>query len=229
MEDEAQSDAARVIYLHGFASSPGSAKATRFAKALDDRGVPSRFPDLNQGDFRGLTISRQLCLLDTLCKGAADGSLLIIGSSLGGYAAALWAARSPAVAALVLMAPAFDFAARWRARLGQPTITAWEAAGAVAVMHHGTGKMEMIGWSLMADAERHEPFPEARVPTLILHGCRDETVDFALSTAFARDRPRVELVGLDADHGLLGVLDTVVARAFQFLAPWLPPAVAGLA
>ena len=49
-----------VFYLHGFASSPGSAKAMFFAERLARAGVRMDCPDLNLPDFSTLTVSRML-------------------------------------------------------------------------------------------------------------------------------------------------------------------------
>jgi predicted esterase YcpF (UPF0227 family) len=49
-----------VIYLHGFASSPGSSKATRFGRELKQRGIPYDCPDLNEPAFETLTVTRML-------------------------------------------------------------------------------------------------------------------------------------------------------------------------
>ena len=210
----------RLIYLHGFASSPGSNKATRFAEAVRRRGVAVEIPDLNEGDFRNLTLSRQLRLVERLSAG--DEPLVIVGSSMGGYVAALHAAREPRVVALVLLAPAFDFHRRWLERIGESVAAEWQRRGWMPVMHYATNQMEFIGWSLIDDAGRHAPFPEVTVPTLLIHGRRDETVDHRGSIQYAAGRPDVELVLLDSDHSLADAADEVVARACRFLARWFP-------
>jgi predicted esterase YcpF (UPF0227 family) len=48
------------VYLHGFASSPASSKATRFGQELAALGVPCTCPDLNEPDFSTLTVTRML-------------------------------------------------------------------------------------------------------------------------------------------------------------------------
>src|SRR5712691_11493090 len=101
--------AERFLYLHGFASGPGSQKAAFFRRKFLARGVELRIPDLSDGDFEGLTLTRQLAVID---REAASGSVSLIGSSLGGYLAALYAARHAAVHKVVAMAPAFGFARR---------------------------------------------------------------------------------------------------------------------
>ncbi|MCA9672303.1 MAG: ROK family protein [Myxococcales bacterium] len=208
----------RVIYLHGFASSPGSFKAQRFRQALEARGVDVVIPDLNEGDFRGLTMSRQLRLLERLAGDAPPGSLLLIGSSLGGYAASLFAAQSEQVAACVLMCPAFDFLRRWSQRIGADELARWRERGELTLHHFGSGTEEQIGYGLIEDAEQHAAFPDVRVPTLIFHGRNDADVDPELSEQFAAERPNVKLTMLDSDHGLGDVIDDIIAGSLPLLA-----------
>ncbi|MBK8481650.1 MAG: ROK family protein [Proteobacteria bacterium] len=210
----------RVIYLHGLASGPRSRKAEAFAAALAARGRTLALPDLNEPVFADLTLSRQLARLDTLTADAPPGSVLLIGSSLGGYAAALFAARSAKVAALVLLAPAFDFASRFGEWLGSAALERWRRAGTLAIDHHAHGRAEPLRWSFMADAAQHAAFPAVRVPTLVLHGRDDEVVAPALSAAFAEGRPNVQLTLLEAEHTMGAVVDDVVARALAFLEAW---------
>src|SRR5260370_10528918 len=123
-----------VIYLHGFASGPLSSKAQFFRRRLAEHGVTMQIPDLNEGDFEGLTISRQLLAVDRIAEGEDVG---LMGSSMGGYLAALYAARHPEVTKLVLMAPAFGFARRWPVRLGEVTAAEWKRTGWLPVYHYG--------------------------------------------------------------------------------------------
>ncbi len=74
--------ASRVIYLHGFASGPGSRKAQLFLRRFAERGVSLEIPDLAAGDFEHLTISGQLAVIETVARGEA---VSLMGSSLGGY------------------------------------------------------------------------------------------------------------------------------------------------
>src|SRR5579862_7324732 len=104
----------KFAYLHGFASSPGSRKATVFRERLSTHGIDLTIPALDGGDFAHLTISGQLEIIEgTLRNEPAH----IIGSSMGAYLAALYASRHPETGRLVLMAPAFGFAERWSAKL----------------------------------------------------------------------------------------------------------------
>lgn len=100
----------RVIYLHGFASGPSSKKARFFAERFAQLGIGLEIPDLAENDFEHLTISGQLRVIERLSRGE---STTLIGSSMGGYVSALYAARHAEVEKLVLLAPAFAFLKRW--------------------------------------------------------------------------------------------------------------------
>ena len=115
----------RLIYLHGFASGPGSKKARMFAGWFKEKGVELSVPALDGGDFRNLTLTGQLEVIEREAQGQPCA---LIGSSLGGYLAALYAARREEVQRLVLLAPAFGFARRWAASLGAGAL---EEGGAI--------------------------------------------------------------------------------------------------
>ena len=99
----------RILYLHGFASSPASSKARFFAARLRAAGARVEIPDLAAGDFEHLTITGQLRVIE---QAAAGEPVALMGSSLGGYLASLYAARHPEVSRVILLAPAFQFARR---------------------------------------------------------------------------------------------------------------------
>jgi pimeloyl-ACP methyl ester carboxylesterase len=149
----------------------------------------------------------------------------IIGSSLGGYLAAVIAARDPSVERLVLMAPAFRLFERWRARLAPAELAEWRARG-LETMHHASGRMRRLGWQFFEDAERHPAFPEVRVPTLCIAGTRDETVPFADVEAFVARTPSARLVAVDDAHDLTASLDRIFEEAMAFLEPFTGPAAA---
>lgn len=202
-----------VLYLHGFASSPASKKATYFLGKLGaDR---MRVPDLVGEDFFGMTLSRQLEVID---REAGAGPVDLMGSSMGGYLAALFAAANPArVRRLVLMAPAFDFANRWAGALGEPAVEAWRETGSMAVFHYGWKRQARVGWQLFEDSQKHPAFPDVAQPTLVFHGVNDAVVPVELSVEFARRHPQVVLHQVESDHELINVLDFMWAETEAFL------------
>src|ERR1041385_8668182 len=82
-----------VVYLHGFASSPASSKAQRFARELEARGVSFDCPDLNEPSFETLTVTRMLEQTAAAVRKAGSTPIALIGSSLGGFVALHAAAR----------------------------------------------------------------------------------------------------------------------------------------
>jgi pimeloyl-ACP methyl ester carboxylesterase len=203
-----------LVYLHGFASGPSSTKARRFWVALTAAGAAVSVPDLAAGDFERLTISGQLEVLSQI---AGDRPTGLIGSSMGGYLAALFAARRPSVHRLVLLAPAFAFGRRWPEKLGAAEMDRWRSTGALEVFHYAEGRNRVLRYGLMEDAPQYEDFPDFRQPALIFHGRRDDIVPVEYSQEFAAGRSNVTLEVVDSGHDLLDVLDVIVPRAVAFL------------
>ncbi len=213
----------RVVYLHGFASGPSSGKARYFKERLMRAGWDVAVPALDGGDFEHLTITGQLQVIDEALGGKPAA---LIGSSLGGYLAALCAARRPEIPGVVLMAPAFEFAQRFRARAGEAALADWRRRGAADFFHYGVGRQAPLGFGLIEDADGYEGFPAVTQPCLIFHGLRDDVVPVDLSREFAARRANVQLVELESGHELTDVLDIMGPRAESFLAslarPWNP-------
>jgi uncharacterized protein len=203
-----------LVYLHGFASGPGSTKARYFHARLAALGVPLEIPDLAP-DFTHVTVSGMLAVVEGIL---ARGPALLFGSSLGGYLAALAAARrQAAVRGLVLFAPAFGFAARWETRIGEAALARWRAARTAPVYHYGYGREVPLDIELLDDARRYPDQPDPDVPALIFAGRKDETVPLPDVQRFGALRPGRELVVLDAGHELTEVLEPMWERILPFL------------
>ena len=201
----------KFAYVHGFASSPQSRKAVQFRAALAARGVPVDIPAMDQGDFEHLTISGQLNVLEDLIRGTR---VCLIGSSMGGYLASLYAAAHPEAARLVLLAPAFGFAQRWNEKIGTPKPAGFE------VFHYGDNKVRRVHYGLIEDALRFPAAPDFKQPARIFHGTHDDVVPIEYSRDFASSHENARLSELDSDHELLNVLDLIVAEAVPFLLGW---------
>jgi hypothetical protein len=194
----------RVVYLHGFASSPRSRKALFFADKLAALGFSVEIPDLAQGDFLHLTISNQLQVLERAARGEP---LILIGSSMGGYLAALYAARHPEVDRLILLAPAFRFHELWTKEFGPERLRLWKEKGSIPIFHYGKQGNMLLGYQLMEDAAQFEAFPDFSQPGLLFHGTEDPLVPVSQSAAFSSAHPNVRLIELPSGHELTDVLD----------------------
>ena len=209
----------RYVWLHGFASGPSSGKGQFVRARLEEHGLHLAIPDLNEPSFFDMTMSRMLSQVDVLAQG--EGPLVLFGSSLGGFTAATWAATRPGrTAALVLLAPAFDLAPRWAARMGPTELAKWRAQGRFAFDHYARGKKEDLSWAFLDDAAKYTPYPLPDCPTLVIQGKRDDVVDPAVASEFTRRMPRAQLVELDQGHelnadlaGLWRIIDVYLGQA----------------
>jgi pimeloyl-ACP methyl ester carboxylesterase len=213
-----------LLYLHGFASGPSSHKARVLSARFAALGVPMAIPDLTPGadGFERSSPSSMRAVAEAaLAAGAPPHA--IIGSSLGGYLAAVIASQDASVERLVLMAPAFRLFERWRARLSPAQLAEWRARG-LETMHYASGRPRRVGWQFIEDAARHPAFPEVRVPTLCVAGTRDETVPFADVEAFVTRTPSGRRVAGDDAHDLAASLDRIFDEARAFLGRFTEPA-----
>ena len=210
----------RVVYLHGFASSPQSSKAQFFARKFSEAGVSFEAPALDGGDFEKLTITGQLEVVGRAVERARSepGEVTLMGSSLGGYLAALYAGQHPTqVGKLILLAPAFHFLERWRKRLRPEEFDAWQRQGWAPIYHFGAKREMRLGRQFLEDGATYPAEPEFPQPALILHGRSDPVVPYEVSSQYALAHPRARLVPLDSGHELTDVLDALWAATAEFL------------
>jgi uncharacterized protein len=204
----------RFVYLHGFASSPRSRKARFFEQRFRELGIGLEIPDLAAGDFRNLTITAQLNVIAQVCR---DEPVSLLGSSMGGYLAALYAARHTEVKNLVLLAPAFSFASRWPETLGRQAMERWRKTNTLQVFHYSEGREVELGYQLIEDAQQYEAYPNFTQPALIFQGTQDTVVPPEYAVTFAAQHPNANLRLLESDHELVNVLDEMWRETQPFL------------
>jgi uncharacterized protein len=207
------------VYLHGFASGPSSRKARALHGAFATRGVRLEVPDLTPGRA-GFEHSTPLTMLGVAqgVLGSTPGPHALIGSSLGGYLAALQASADPRIARIVLLAPAFRLFERWRERLTAAQLGDWRDGG-LEVDHHVTLDKRRLGWRFHEVASGLPGLPEVSIPALVIAGSRDETVPLADVEAWVERTPTARLVVVDDRHELTSSLGLIEREAFDFLRP----------
>jgi pimeloyl-ACP methyl ester carboxylesterase len=204
----------KIVYLHGFASGPLSSKAQFFRRKLEARGADVSIPALDAGDFENLSISGQLRVIDQEVRGEP---VALIGSSMGGYLASLYAALHPEVDRLVLLAPAFCFPRRWPSELGAEIAEAWRKSGYLELYHYGDGCQRRLSYGLIEDAALYPEEPDFTQPALVFHGRADDVVPVAYSEQYAARHPNVKLRVLESDHQLTNVVETIWTESESFL------------
>ncbi|MEA2463239.1 MAG: uncharacterized protein QOJ98_986 [Acidobacteriota bacterium] len=196
-----------VLYFHGFASSPASAKITALRPLLEPSGIALVTPDLNVPSFEKLDfeamVQRALqCARETPPRA-------MVGSSLGALVA-LAAARRGVAVPLVLIAPALGVAQRWQTRIpvGDPVTMFNFARNADAPIHRAF-------FLQLANLYVDESPPPSRVTAIM--GRKDETVPFEIvrdrwlqweaSGALIAGSRFLELE--EGDHGLVSHTDVI--------------------
>lgn len=217
------------IYLHGFASSPNSAKACYIKQRCAEHKINLIIPDLNNPDlnnpdlnnpnlnnldsnnngFSCLTITRQVKQVAVYLD-SAIAPVNLIGSSLGGLTAAHLGEKYPIVQRLVLLAPAFEFLSHWLPKLGEETIQRWKQEKYLMVYHYKEKRELPLSYDFVTDATQYSSeILQRPIPTLILHGKNDDVIPVEASRDFARKRPWVNLIELDSDHSLGDVMPQI--------------------
>jgi pimeloyl-ACP methyl ester carboxylesterase len=231
-------DGTTFVYVHGLGSHRRGEKALFLDRELTRAGCGFARVDLrghgeSGGRFAELTLTRQIedlsAVLAHLGSGAAGTPprrLLLIGASLGALTVA-WhgvvapppKTGEPAIAAQVLIAPAFRIIERYLDALGESGRARWEREGVYRFV--GPWFEFDLRWDAVLDARRHPHdrlLRETRRPTLLLHGSDDSSAPLRYSQEFAErctgTRPR--LVAIEGgDHRLTAhkqrLLDEIVA------------------
>ena len=212
----------RAVYLHGFASSAHSTKATWLGDRFAARGVPLVTPDLNLPEFRTLTITRMLDQVAALVADGPPGPVVLIGSSLGGvvalYAASRMRGTDRPPDRLVLLAPAIAFGTETHRFLSPDRVREWRARGTIDIYHYGDNRLRPLDVGFYEDSQRYDARGlRVEVPTLVFQGRQDESVDAAAVEAWAAVRPWVTLHLLDDDHLLARSVPFIWERTAAFL------------
>lgn len=214
----------RFLYLHGFASGAGSKKGVALEQHLAKLGIALQRLDLRVPSLEHLRLSAMIDTTIAAIGGPRDRAVLL-GSSLGALTACRVAEADPRACALVLLAPAFRLAERWRSRLGEPAWQRWQAEGWLPIDDYATGQKARVHFGFIAEAAEREAagdgWPDVRVPTLIIHGRHDPLVDIELSRTWARGKRHVRLVEVDDGHELVASVPRIAEEVTRFLSPFV--------
>ncbi len=211
----------RFIYLHGFASGPGTQKGQFFKQQLSKEGIQLLIPDLTEGNFTHTTISKQLNVVGRLVQESSE-PVVFIGSSMGGFLAALAAEKFPLVAGIFLLAPGFEFYARREQMMGKMLLKQWEKEGYINVYHYYLKKEVPIHFEFVQDARKYHAVRfERALPAMIIHGLKDEVVPYQVSINYLRQNKQAQCVLLPGDHGLLNHLP-LIWNYFQLFLGQIP-------
>lgn len=189
----------KILYLHGFLSSPFSTKVTQLCQSVGE-GFEVLAPDLN---LAPLDVDRLLDSLVTTHRAASTDPLVVVGSSLGGFYAARVATKFGLRA--VLLNPCFNPWAFIGSHTGVQTI-------------YGTDRTLDVRPSFVDDlralADDVSPLEVDPQRTLAVFGTADEVLDWqAGAKAYASCR-QVILPG--EDHRI-SQFESLIPRILDFV------------
>jgi pimeloyl-ACP methyl ester carboxylesterase len=196
-----------VLYFHGFASSPASAKITDLRPLLSPRGVELVAPDLNVPSFEKLDWNAVVA--HARAEALRVQPVAVVGSSMG---AIVGLAIRPEVP-MVLIAPAFGIARRWKERMPD--------TDPIVVFNHARGEDVPIHRAFFEQvAVLPDPDPPPSRVTMFM-GTHDETVPFAMVQEvwerWQLQPPSRFVVIENGDHGLVPqtplIADAIVEAA----------------
>lgn len=184
------------IHVHGFRSSVNHTKVRFFLDHALQRGYSWCNFDLpchgrSEGRFRAFRVSTALEALLEVIHRFRGASLMLLGSSMGGWlsmlaARKLAASQSAHIAGAVLIAPAFDFFAQSFQNEAE-VMREWRRDGVRRFTDYYDNRPYEMEYAVVEDSLRHSVLTRPSVydfPVRIFHGDRDEIVPIGLSQRF---------------------------------------------
>ena len=222
-----------VVYVHGFRSIRSGDKSRALEAECLGRGWTFAAFDFrghgeSSGTMRELRGSRLLqdleLVRDFLCSKDVR-RLALVGSSMGGWAAAWFALDHPeSIAAIALIAPGFHFLrARWD-RLTPQERQRWQQQGYLHIRNEWVDTE--LGYGIVEEIPKYPPerlTRGLRTPTLIFQGMKDELVPYQRTIAFVEQvqAPIAELrLYKDGDHRLTDRKEELARSACDFFDRW---------
>lgn len=182
-----------VILCHGFLGSKDNWTNRTVADQLSELEIASLRFDFfghgqSEGDLKDLLLTTLIAQTESvmaLMRGQGYRQIALLGSSFGGLVATLAAAKHSTVAALALRCPVGDFPALLRRQFGNAGIELWRRLGQVPP----SVAPIPVHFRFFEDCERHNAHHAAqalRVPTILVHGDRDEVIPVTQSEELYR-------------------------------------------
>ncbi len=208
-----------ILYLHGFASSPTSNKANHILNFLKNKDIKFYVPDLNCGDFTNVTLTKMLNAIIKSISGI-EGKFIIVGSSLGGYLASLYAENTPKPPEkMLLLAPGFNLYNLFRNWLGDTGIKEWELNGFFNFMHYSYKRELPLSYAFYRDLEIHTDIPVIKnISIHIIHGTEDNVVPPSITKKFIKKNPEATVEFVKDTHELPNSIQLILRRIKEMIA-----------
>jgi hypothetical protein len=175
-----------VILCHGFTTSKDSATSTKLEEILNQKIIATfRFDFFGHGESEGafskITISEGvddiLQAIDYL-KALGYSKIGLFGSSFGGICAIMAASKTKDLYLLTLKSPVSNYKERDLEIKSKEELAEWRKQGYRSYID-GKGKKHKLNHSFFRDYNNNDGYKAAEkinIPTLIVHGNKDESV-----------------------------------------------------
>jgi dipeptidyl aminopeptidase/acylaminoacyl peptidase len=196
-----------IILCHGFTTSKNSSTYVRLEKILNENGISTfRFDFFGHGEsegkFEDVTTSEAAAdILNAIkfLKNLGYSKSGLVGSSFGGMASIIAASKTDDLFILALKSPVSDYLGKLISQKSEQEIETWRERGYIYYKE----KLK-LNYSFFEDAGKvngHEAAEKIRIPTLIVHGDKDDSVPIEQSkkTANLIENCKLEIIE-GADH-----------------------------
>ncbi len=175
-----------VILCHGFLSNKNSHTNLRVTELLIPKHIATlRFDWFGMGDsaesFSRISIKTCTEQLDAAFRFLIERhitSVGVVGSSFGGFIALICASKHPHLQALGLKCPVIDFPEVLRLEFGENAFERWKRTDQIPNILKGKDPI-FLPYTFFEECRTYCGYDAAanvRVPTLIVHGTRDELI-----------------------------------------------------
>lgn len=200
-----------IILCHGLASSKESRTYTSLETLLNKNSVSTfRFDFFGHGEsegkFENLTITKAV---DDISKAIKTLKKLgykkigLMGSSFGGIAGIMAASKIKGLIVLALKSPVSNYEEKTNLTETKTELNNWKAIG-YRYYEYNEGKKLKLGYAFLKDFKNNDGYKAAKkikIPTLIVHGDKDESVpvEQSIKTSKIIESCKLEIVK-GADH-----------------------------
>lgn len=185
-----------IIMCHGFSTSKDSRTYVRLEQILNAKEISTFRFDFyahgeSEGNFEKITTSEAVDDVRNaikFLKKSGFEKIGLMGSSFGGLASILAASQSDDLYLLALKSPLSDYTSMAHTRRSEQEIIDWKNKGYIE-LDSPNEERRQLNYSFYEDAEKLDAYRAAsqiKIPALIVHGEKDETVPLEQSIKTAR-------------------------------------------
>lgn len=198
-----------MLLVHGLSSNKNTKRYFGLIDILSKQGISSFRIDLyghgeSEGKFEDCTIS-EACddILQAIAylKKLGYKKIGLVGSSYGGIASIRAASKTNDISILILKSPVCNFPDVFLRSKGKDFIDKWKTEGA---WEYDKSRGLTLKYSFYEDSLKNDGYkvaPFIKIPTLIVHGDKDEAVPEEQSIKIAKLIPNCKLhIVAGADH-----------------------------